>query len=116
MGGFSQGGAVTIYTALHTTYKINAFIPVIAWRPDVESITEISRPANWNTPILQINARNDKNILYDMALKTERDLKKVFNYHEIQTIEIGGHVSIATTTSVIRILRRWLIDNTNITP
>jgi predicted esterase len=31
--GVSQGGALTLYTALHTQYKLGGFIAIIAWLP-----------------------------------------------------------------------------------
>ena len=31
--GVSQGGALTLYTALHTQYKLGGFIAIITWLP-----------------------------------------------------------------------------------
>ena len=31
VGGLSQGGALTLWTAIHTRYKLGGFIPIVTW-------------------------------------------------------------------------------------
>ena len=44
--GYSQGGALTLYTAVHTKYKLGGFIPFATWLPllRAEPITAVRTP------------------------------------------------------------------------
>ena len=112
--GFSQGGALSIYTALHTKYKIGGFIPVIGWLPLrlVDPVTKLPSPANKDTPMFQLNGRTDSLVPYfPAATKTSKDLKKVFTNHKFEA-SIGSHA----TTFQLKYLevKKWIHEHTNI--
>jgi len=61
LSGASQGGALTLYTILHTKYKIGGFIPMVTWAPLLKSQppTSLSVPVNKDTPIFHMNGQQD---------------------------------------------------------
>jgi len=116
--GFSQGGAMTIYTALRTRYEIGGFIPVITWMPRrlVEPVTELDTPVNRNTPILQINGDADSMVQYYPAgEETARDMQKVFTNYHMEVMENGNHATTPGSCHFLNQVRSWLRENTDIT-
>jgi len=116
--GFSQGGAMTIYTAIHTKYKIGGFIPVIAWMPRrlVEPITQLPIPTNWDTPILQINGMTDAIVKYYPAgQKTAEDMQKVFTKYRMKRMSLGNHATTVLSFDFLNVVKDWLKRNTEIT-
>ena len=107
--GFSQGGALTLYTAVHTKYKLGGFIPFGAWLPllKCEPITELSSPVNKDTPILQLHGLLDEIVYYaPAATKTKDEMNKVFTKYQFETVSLATH---CTTLSLkIGMVRSWL--------
>jgi len=107
--GFSQGGALTLYTAVHTKYKLGGFIPFGAWLPllKCEPITELSSPVNKDTPILQLHGLLDELVFYNpAATKTKDEMNKVFTKYQFETASLATH---CTTLSLkIGMVRSWL--------
>ena len=61
VGGLSQGGTLTLYTAMHTKYKLGGFLPIVAWLPlrKIEPPSSLPVPVNKDTPILHMNGMLD---------------------------------------------------------
>ena len=112
--GFSQGGALTIYTAIHTKYKLGGFIPTITWLPlrKVEPIDKLPTPINKDTPILQVNGMLDLLVAFNAGKKTKKDMEKVFTRYQFKGILLGNHAS--TVDLAAPMIRRWIKENTNI--
>ena len=112
--GFSQGGALTIYTAIHTKYKLGGFIPNITWLPlrKVEPIDKLPTPINKDTPILQVNGMLDILVAFNAGKKTKKDMEKVFTRYEFKGILLGNHATTVDLASPM--IRRWIKENTNI--
>ena len=78
--GASQGGALTLYTALHTQYKIGGFIAIIAWVPLLkpEPPASLPTPINKDTPILHLNGTLDLIVPVIAGCQSSKAMKKVF--------------------------------------
>ena len=119
VAGSSQGGALTIWTALHTKYKLGGFIPMVTWLPlrNTYPITDIQpRPVNWNTPFLHINGLADLIVpYYPAGMKTEEEMKKVFPNYVFKN-EFGTHTTTFSRFNIftIRKIRNWAKKNTNL--
>ena len=113
--GFSQGGALAFYTAVHTKYKIGGFIPLNTWLPlrKVESITALpTPPVNKDTPILHLNGLHDPIVPYLPAgTKTAKEMNKVFTNYELRGVP-GTHIT--TYPLNVEVIRNWIRKNTNI--
>ena len=109
--GFSQGGALTLYTAVHTKYKLGGFIPFGAWLPllKCEPITALSSPVNKDTPILQLHGLLDTIVSYTpSATKTNEEMNKVFTKYKFETISLATHMTTLANPLKIAMVRSWL--------
>merc|ERR1719507_821649 len=52
LGGFSQGGALSLYTALHTKHRLAGVVALSCWYPLHKQIGDATE-ANKETPFLQ---------------------------------------------------------------
>ena len=62
IAGLSQGGALTLYTAIHTKYVLGGFVPIVTWLPLLRAEPPDSLsfwPVNRHTPILHMNGALD---------------------------------------------------------
>ena len=111
--GFSQGGALTLYTAIHTKYKLGGFLPIVAWLPlrKVEPISELEEdPINIDTPILHITGTQDNTVPNDpCGIETSNDMQQVFKKYHLKPI-VGAH----TTINFINETKKWIQQNTDI--
>ena len=76
--GVSQGGCLTLWTAMHCKYKLGGFVPIVTWLPlaQVEKIPD--NPINKDTPIFHMNGMMDPIVPWVPAGKvTEHKMKKV---------------------------------------
>ena len=108
--GFSQGGALTLYTAVHCKYKLGGFIPFGAWLPllKCEPITAISSPVNKDTPILQLHGLLDTIVMYTpAATKTKEEMNKVFTKYQFETVSLGLHHTTINPLT-LPMVRSWL--------
>ena len=113
--GHSQGGALALYTAVHTRYKLGGFIPFGAWLPLLkpEPITTLTTPVNKDTPILQLHGLLDATVSYTpAATMTKNEMAKVFTRYQFETFAIGGHFTTSMLNlRVVAIARRWIKDH-----
>ena len=48
LSGASQGGVLTVYTALHSKHKLGGFMPIVTWFP----LLKVEPPSSLATPHL----------------------------------------------------------------
>ena len=116
VSGLSQGGALALYTAIHTKYKLGGFVPIVTWLPlrKVEPITTLPDPVNKDTPIFHMNGMMDPIVKHIPAgKKTEKEMKKVFTRYTYKPI-VGATHSTTVNPVTIPVLRKWLKENTNL--
>ena len=114
--GASQGGALTLYTALHTKYKLGGFVPIVAWLPllRVEPITSLPTPVNKDTPILHMNGMMDPIVpVYPAGIKTKQEMTKVFTNYKFKAV-FGMTHSSTINPLTLRGLKQWLQQNTKL--
>ena len=111
--GYSQGGALALYTAVHTKYKIGGFIPFATWLPllRAEPITSTQTPVNKHTPILQLHGLLDTVVTYNpAATMTNMEMNKVFTNYQFENVALGDHFTTLNPIT-IPLIRRWIKDN-----
>ena len=111
--GYSQGGALTLYTAVHTKYKLGGFIPFATWLPllRAEPITAARTPINKHTPILQLHGYLDTVVPYTpAATMTNIEMNKVFSNYQFEIIALADHFTTLNPVT-IPLIRRWITDN-----
>jgi len=118
VGGLSQGGVMTLYTAMHTKYELGGFLPIVTWLPLLQKEPPSSLPVppvNKHTPILHMNGMMDPIVPVVPAGKmTEREMLKVFTRYEFKAIPGTTHLTTAPNPMTMPILKKWLKENTNL--
>ena len=115
VSGASQGGVLTIYTALHSKYKLGGFLPMVTWVPmlQVEPPSSLPTPVNKHTPILHLNGLMDPIVpVIPAGVMSEDAMKEVFTNYELKN-RAGTHGTTMGPQNIPTI-RRWLKRNTNI--
>merc|ERR1712142_370551 len=115
--GFSQGGVLSWYVAMHSKYKLGGFVPIVTWAPLllVEPPANINPPpVNLNTPILQMNGGADAIVDPSAGAATENVMSKVFPNYKYMLIPGTGHGTTAPNPRTAPIIVKWLKENTNL--
>ena len=95
LSGMSQGGAMTLYYAVHGRRKLGALIPMVGWLPlaKTEPPSQLTTPpVNRDTPILHLNGLQDKIVPMICGQKTSEAMNPVFTNYNLQNIP-GKHSS-----------------------
>jgi phospholipase/carboxylesterase len=79
LAGFSQGGAVSLYTATRFPEKLAGVMALSCYLPLQSSLIAERAPANDATPILMAHGRGDDRILMSMGVQS-RDFLKTHGY------------------------------------
>ena len=107
-----QGGALTLYTAIHSKYEIGAFIPTVTWLPllNEEPPSTLGTPVNKDTPIFHMNGNSDIIVPRSAGKATEKAMNQVFTNYQLENM-LGGHFT--TTTNLLNMpkLVSWLKEN-----
>ncbi|KAL7905926.1 Phospholipase/Carboxylesterase domain-containing protein [Trichoderma velutinum] len=78
LGGFSQGGAMSIFSGLTAPFKLGGIVGLSSWMLLHHKFKEFIPEANLNkeTPIFMGHGDNDQLVLYEWGLATEQKLKE----------------------------------------
>ena len=113
IAGMSEGGALAIWIALFSKYKLGGFIPMITsseWL-QLENWQIPEKPVNQWTPILHLNGNfDDQTKKYDA--KGKAFMEKIFPNYEFR-LKVGGHVTTFNALVVPEIVS-WAQENTNL--
>ena len=77
VGGFSQGGALALYSALTCSKKLAGIVALSCWLPLRKTLTPSMVKANKNIPILQCHGTSDDVVKFDFGKSTAGMLRKV---------------------------------------
>ena len=112
LSGMSQGGALTLYTALHTRYKLGGFLPMVTWLPLLGSEPPVSLPTpiNKDTPIFHMNGNIDEIVPEECGRATAKAMEPVFTNYE-QKNEFGTHLTTLGNPMNFPIIYCWLRNN-----
>lgn len=115
VAGMSQGGALTIWTALYSKYKLGGFVPIVTWLPlrkqfPVQNIPNI---VNRDTPILHLNGLFDPIVtVIPAGSDTKKELSKVFTNYKLIN-RPGTHTTTFNPLTQVEVAK-WLAQNTNL--
>jgi lysophospholipase-1 len=112
LSGMSQGGALTLYSALHTRYKLGGFLPVVTWLPllQFEPPASLPTPINKDTPIFHINGNSDLIVPEECGLATATAMEPVFTKYEQKNVR-GTHLTTLGLPSNSIKIYCWLKNN-----
>lgn len=81
LGGFSQGGGMSIFSGLTAPFKLGGIVGLSSWLLLSHKLKEFIPEANPNkeTPIFMGHGDADQMVLYEWGLATEKKLKE-FGY------------------------------------
>ena len=110
--GASQGGALTLYEAVHTKYKLGGFMGFVTWYPNLrwDPPTEYN-PVNRHTPILHLNGEEDPIIGY-AGDTSAAVLRRVFSSYTLDYAH-GTHITLLLPPNLPAwyIMIEWIGDN-----
>lgn len=92
LGGFSQGGALSLYTALHTKHRLAGVVALSCWYPLHKQIGDVSE-ANKETPFLQAHGDCDPVVPYKWGQLTSQKLREILPRHEFKSYKGMMHSS-----------------------
>ncbi|CAH1773991.1 unnamed protein product, partial [Owenia fusiformis] len=92
VGGFSQGGAVALYSALTTDKPLAGILGLSTWLPLHKSFPQGCK-GNKATPILQCHGKSDPVVPFTMGNMTADLLKSFTSNHELKSFNGLGHSS-----------------------
>ena len=112
LSGMSQGGALTLYTALHTKYKIGGFLPMVTWLPLLGSEPPVSLPTpiNKDTPIFHMNGNIDVIVPKVCGRATATAMEPVFTNYEQKNV-LGTHLTTLGNPLNFPKIHCWLRRN-----
>ena len=112
VSGMSQGGALTLYMAVNTEYKLGGFMGIVTWMPllNVEPSSGW-QPVNQHTPVLLMNGLLDPIVpVVPAGSRTSEALDSVFSHFSYKRVP-GSHFTTVNPLTV-PLLHNWLKANT----
>jgi len=112
VAGASQGAALSLYTAVHTKYKIGGFVPTVTWLPLVnqEPPSTWGKPVNKDTPIFHMNGNSDRIVPKICGTATENAMNQVFTKYELHNM-MGIHLTTTINIANMPQLYCWFKSN-----
>jgi len=92
IGGFSQGGALALYSGLTYSEPLAGILALSCWIPLHERLSFTNNP-NLNTPVLQCHGDSDAIVPLKWGQKTSELLKKHLTKYEFKTYRGLSHSS-----------------------
>jgi len=93
IGGFSQGGALALYTALNTDHKLAGVIALSCWAPLHAKVSSSVKPTNLSIPFFQAHGDCDPVVPYKWGQLTSTLLKSILKSQEFKTYKGMMHSS-----------------------
>lgn len=92
IGGFSQGGALALFTALHTEHRLGGVIALSCWAPlQKEFPITSARKINLETPFLQGHGELDPVVPYALGQFTSTLLSTFLENYEFKSYKSMKH-------------------------
>ena len=115
--GLSQGGFLSLYTALTGKYKLGGIIGIITFLPFLDELTQEAMnwsQVNYDTPVLHMNGRQDPTITTEMGKATANALRQfIHDYTWVTYNGFHGDFLIHNPLSLRKIVK-WLDDKTTV--
>lgn len=102
LGGFSQGGALALYTGLTGKFKLSGIIALSCWLPLHKTFPGALNTSNSDVPILQAHGDCDPVVPYRWGQMTSTAMKGFVKSHEFKTYKGLAHSSGSAELQDIR--------------
>ena len=112
LGGFSQGGALALYTMLTNKHKLGGLIALSCWLPLHKKFPGAAPAANRAVPTLQAHGDCDPVVPYRWGQLTSTTLKSFMGNHEMKTYKGLAHTSSAAEMQDVKEFLQQLIPPT----
>ncbi|KAJ1956684.1 hypothetical protein GGI12_005243 [Dipsacomyces acuminosporus] len=93
LGGFSQGGAMTLFTGLQSEYRLGGMAVLSAYLPIRDRIFSMATEASKQVPIFQGHGTADGVVLFEYGKMTAEALESKGYKHEFHAYEYMEHSS-----------------------
>ena len=93
LGGFSQGGALSLFIGLSGKYKLAGIIALSCWLPLHKSFPGLLNSNNVKVPIMQAHGDCDSVVPYYLGQQTSEAIKSFVKNHEFKTYKGLAHSS-----------------------
>ena len=93
LGGFSQGGALSLYTGLTGKYKLAGIVALSCWLPLHKSFPGALNSNNAEVPIMQAHGDCDPVVPYRWGQQTSTAVKGFVKNHDFKTYKGLSHSS-----------------------
>lgn len=90
LGGFSQGGAMSLFTGLTTTTKLGGVFGLSSYlllQPNINEFTAEAKGANLKTPFLMGHGDSDPLVKYDWGQTTANKIREMGYQLDFKTYE-----------------------------
>lgn len=104
LGGFSQGGALALYTALTMEKPLAGILALSSWLPLHKTFPEALK-GNKDTPILQCHGTADPVVAFSFGELTNQALHKLCSKHEFKAYSGLSHSS---SPQEMKDVRHWI--------
>ncbi|GFP59252.1 acyl-protein thioesterase 1 [Trichoderma asperellum] len=93
LGGFSQGGAMSLFSGITAPFKLAGIVGMSCWLPLSHKLKELIPGTNFNqdTPIFMGHGDVDPTVLYEWGTATEQRLKDLNYDVNLETYGGMGH-------------------------
>jgi len=102
IGGFSQGGALSLYTGLSGKYKVAGIVALSCWLPLHKSFPGALNSSNSEVPIMQAHGDCDPVVPYRWGQQTSTAVKSFVKNHDFKTYKGLAHSSGAAEMQDIK--------------
>jgi phospholipase/carboxylesterase len=112
LAGFSQGGAIALYTGLRQKHPIAGILALSCYLPLHQEHQEKAHPANLDTPIFMAHGTQDPICPYFAGKKTYEIISQTHANSQWREYEIGHDISPIEILDVRRWLRQVFLTRT----
>eukprot|EP00095_Tigriopus_kingsejongensis_P008139 maker-scaffold1462_size40154-snap-gene-0.11 protein:Tk08139 transcript:maker-scaffold1462_size40154-snap-gene-0.11-mRNA-1 annotation:"acyl-protein thioesterase 1" len=91
LGGFSQGGALALYTGISSQHQLGGLVALSCWLPMSKKFASMLKHAD--VPVLQCHGDCDPVVPFKWGQMTSSLLKPAMARHEFKTFQGLGHSS-----------------------
>ncbi|MDH5766383.1 MAG: alpha/beta hydrolase [Gammaproteobacteria bacterium] len=110
LAGFSQGGAIILYTGLRYKKPLAGLLALSTYLPLADSLPEQSRPANKSTPLFMAHGTDDNIVNYLYGVQTRQALLQ-----QGYTIEWHDYpMAHSVCMDEIAHIRDWIVNTLSI--
>ncbi|KAJ3121697.1 hypothetical protein HK098_003460 [Nowakowskiella sp. JEL0407] len=109
IGGFSQGGALTLLTAITSETKFGGFFALSGYIPPLKNLsTEKSRKTNISTPVFMSHGTMDQVVQFRWSKLSHEAMKDTFKFENVEynTYSMGHDANEDTLRDLTTFLRK----------